>query len=129
MAIPVLTHVLRGRYDDVHKNSGDAGGELSQRERAEFGWDHAEVGSWMCESWSFPQGLTECIAGHHDDEDGSDAPLAVRAVSLLPSEGPSHEADEFVSFVEEGSELSSDELRSIVEVADLESEELGRLFC
>lgn len=35
-------------------------------ERELIGTDHGEIGYWVAERWSFPQGLTECMRFHHE---------------------------------------------------------------
>jgi len=41
-------------------------GALRQGERDVLGFDHAEAGQALAESWSFPPALTDVIGGHHD---------------------------------------------------------------
>lgn len=129
MAVPVLASVLRDKYDDVLSAAANGDEDLGDLERGVFGWDHAEVGSWMCESWSFPDALTAAVADHHGaDIPELDAPIAVRAVALLPDMPAANDIDRIVAYVEDGHGLDADEVRTIVEQAEDDSVELARLF-
>ncbi len=129
MAVPVLADVLRDRYDGVLRASVEDEGDLGGLERSAFGWDHAEVGSWMCEAWSFPDVLTASIAVHHGSEIPEfEPPPAVRAVALLTDDPAANDVDQLVDFVEEAHGLDADEVRSIVERAEEDSFEFARLF-
>ncbi len=53
-----------------------------RREEAEqevYGQSHADLGAYLCESWSFPTPITQAVAWHHAD------PAALKA---LPDPGP-----------------------------------------
>jgi putative nucleotidyltransferase with HDIG domain len=60
--------VLAMRFrDDYWQAVGGAGerGPVETIESATFGVDHAEVGGWMLEAWSLPQGIVEAVRLHH----------------------------------------------------------------
>jgi HD-like signal output (HDOD) protein len=44
---------------------------LAERERAEFGADHARVGEWLGEMWRFPSEIREGLGRHHDSADAA----------------------------------------------------------
>jgi len=52
-----------------------------EAERLAFGVDHATVGGWLAESWSFPAPLVEAISCHHHPERAGD-PTVPRIVQL-----------------------------------------------
>lgn len=129
MAVPVLVDVYRDRYEPVLQASNAGAGGLGVLERSEFGWDHAEVGSWMCEAWSFPDLLTVSIADHHGcNLPDFDAPLAVRAVALLSEEAPANDVDRLVAYLEAEANLDADEVRDFVAAANDDAAELAQLF-
>lgn len=129
MAVPVLAQVMGDRYDEMLRAYYGGEEDLGTMERGEFGWDHAEVGSWMCEAWSFPDLLTASVADHHGMAiPDIEAPPAVRAVALLPDEPAANDIDRFTEFVEQEHGLEPDEIRSIIEIAEVDSDELARMF-
>lgn len=127
--MPVLVDVYRDRYEPVLHACNAGEGGLGVLERGEFGWDHAEVGSWMCEAWSFPDLLTVSIADHHGCKvPDFDAPLAVRAVALLPEEAAANDVDRLVAYLEAEANLDADEVREFVDAANDDALELAQLF-
>ncbi len=52
-----------------------------EAEQLAFGVNHATVGGWLAESWSFPAPLTEAIACHHHPEQ-STSPTVARIIQL-----------------------------------------------
>ena len=129
MAVPVLVDAYRDRYEPVLRACHGGAGPLGALERDEFGWDHAQVGSWMCEAWSFPDLLTVSIADHHGaDIPDVDAPLAVRAVALLSEEAPANDVDRLVAYLEAEANMDADEVRDFVDAANDGAAELAQLF-
>lgn len=68
MAVPLLAHARAGDYGPVLQAwlDGDVA-RLDELERNEFGWDHAQVGTWMAELWGFPPRLVAAVGGHHGE--------------------------------------------------------------
>jgi len=65
---------------------------LSELEREHFGWDHAQAGAWILQSWEFPEEMICYIGAHNismekikqiDLQDTIVMPLAIAA--LAPS--------------------------------------------
>ena len=91
MAIPVLAKELPQRYLQLlaARNQGDS--RLSDLERAEFGWTHADAAGFMARKWSLPEEFAQLIEAHIKlDEflaNGCKEPgkLAVALSALLPS--------------------------------------------
>lgn len=129
MAVPVMANAFRDRYEPVLRACQDGAGQLGTLERDEFGWDHAEVGSWMCEAWSFPDLLTVSIADHHGCEvPDFEAPLAVRAVALLSDDAAANDVDRLVAFLEAEASMDADEVREFVDAANDDALELAQQF-
>ena len=61
------------------------GGEVSQMEaeRAEFGFNHAEVGSYLANSWGIESTTVECILGHHDFTANANVTKNVRQITTI----------------------------------------------
>lgn len=51
-----------------------------EAERRLFGFDHADIGSWLSEKWNLPQNLIEAIRCHHRPESARDEPELARVV-------------------------------------------------
>ena len=129
MAVPVLVDVYKDRYEPVLRACHAGEGQLGALERDEFGWDHAVVGSWMCEAWSFPDLLTVSIADHHgSDLPELEAPPAVRAVALLSGEASANDADRLIAYLESEANMEADEVRGLLEAANEDAAELAQLF-
>jgi HD-like signal output (HDOD) protein len=89
MAIPLLAQARGQSYGDLLLAWHGGGGDLSEMEEAELGFNHALVAGWMSETWSFPERLRDAIGAHHDDHaELSGALTCVGIVGLLDeSEG------------------------------------------
>jgi putative nucleotidyltransferase with HDIG domain len=61
--------------------------EMTVRERAILGFDHAEAGAALAEAWNFPPFLVDVIRYHHSlgspDDEGQDLASAVAAANLV----------------------------------------------
>lgn len=80
MALPLLAHANPDGYRALLQ---EASTRLERRERDRYGWDHAEVASWLCDAWSLPAELRQTISTHHDP----DASPAIRIAALVPEQG------------------------------------------
>lgn len=84
MAIPILSHGVGEGYGAVLTTWQEGDADLASLERDVFGWDHAEVASWLCADWALPESISGYIAGHHGTEiDGIEVPPEVSLVCLL----------------------------------------------
>lgn len=129
MAVPILATVLADPYHELLSTSTGGNGGLGDLERERFGWDHAEVGGWMCEAWSFPDVLIASIVGHHGDLScDHEAPAAVQAASLLPDELDAVDIADFADHLAEAHGLASGAAEQIVVDADDASTEIALLF-
>ncbi|MBN2801899.1 MAG: HDOD domain-containing protein [Deltaproteobacteria bacterium] len=68
MAIPFLVESQGAAYLSIHDKWENGEGELHILEREQFGWDHAEVGTWICSQWDFPENIASAIGAHHGNE-------------------------------------------------------------
>lgn len=65
VAIPVLLSVWGDYYEPVVRTWLSSDKSLSQIEREHFGWDHAQAGAWIVQSWGFPDEMV-CYIGAHN---------------------------------------------------------------
>jgi len=64
-----------------HLPSAETDAEQCRLEFEHFGYDHAEVGAALADTWGFPAMLTTAIARHHEPRLAKDAPEVTRAVA------------------------------------------------
>ncbi len=128
MAVPLLA-IRREDYGPVLEQWHRGSEDLAKLERETFDWDHAEVATWMCAEWKFPDELTDAIAAHHGTTDGDPAGLA--AVNLV---APLREVDEeigierLVETAHDSYGLSKDETKQLVEESFESAREISQLF-
>ncbi len=92
LAVPLLLCVWNEYYEPIVTEWETSSQRLSELEREHFGWDHAQAGAWILQSWDFPEEMI-CYIGAHtismekikemDLQDTIVVPLAIAA--LLPS--------------------------------------------
>jgi len=89
LAVPLLAKELSKRYEQVLNNRA-AGQRLSDLERAEFGWTHAQAGAVIARKWNLPEEFAQLIEHHTEldellaDPAAEPSQLAVALSSLLP---------------------------------------------
>lgn len=81
MAVPVLAAAHPNRYGALYERAETDHLDLHALEREAFGYDHAQVGAVMAESWALPEPLIVAIADHHGA--GPRAPEPVHAVACV----------------------------------------------
>ncbi len=65
LAIPILLCVWKDYYKPVIEEWNQSARRLSEIEREHFGWDHAQAGAWIIQSWEFPEEMV-CYLGLHN---------------------------------------------------------------
>ncbi|MBW2489943.1 MAG: HDOD domain-containing protein [Deltaproteobacteria bacterium] len=65
VALPVLLCVWGDYYAEVIEEWRQSPKRLSEIERELFGWDHAQAGAWILQSWEFPEEMV-CYLGAHN---------------------------------------------------------------
>jgi HD-like signal output (HDOD) protein len=97
IALPVLLSVWKEYYEPVVQEWQQSPQRLSEIERDQFGWDHAQAGAWIAQSWELPEDVVCYIGAHnlswaglqeHELHDTIVAPMAVAAhsASVLKSD-------------------------------------------
>jgi HD-like signal output (HDOD) protein len=88
MAVPLLANRDPDKYGPILERWHAEGGDLCEMEREVYDWDHAEVATWMCDEWDFPENITAAIGSHHGASYNGYEPLApVGLVAWLREEG------------------------------------------
>jgi len=132
LAIPFLVQ-QHADYAAAVTESRTGGRMLCDIERESFGWDHAEVATWICAAWHLPEDLASAIGGHHDpDSQLYHCPAPVHAVAPLddaPEETvASDKLDQVASSVRQLHLLPEDEIRPFIHQAFEHGDTLARLL-
>lgn len=64
MAIPLLAKEQPAKYLKLLESRKEGENRLSDLERAEFGWTHAEAAGFMARQWSLPEEFAQLIEAH-----------------------------------------------------------------
>ncbi len=117
MALPFLACNRSDDYDPVFKKWHLEDGDLAQLEREAFDWDHAEVATWICAEWGFPENIALAIKSHHnpniDREHEASGP--VRLVSCLRENDSSDGVEEMIAAAEAIYNISRNKMESIID--------------
>ncbi len=65
VAVPLLSVQLPRHRELVEAWRAGTFDDLGAAERERFGWDHGEIGAWLCTNWGLPEALSEAIGQHH----------------------------------------------------------------
>ncbi len=130
MAIPLLATNRTATYGPVLDAWWRSGTTLEDLERSEFGWDHAEVASWVASEWSFPETLGYAIGGHHGSvEPELKAPLPLRLVGLLDEHADQdQDLERLVETARKTHDVPSDDVVQAVQAGFERSAEVAALF-
>lgn len=117
MALPFLVCKRSDEYDPIFRKWHLEGGNLAQLEREALEWDHAEVASWICAEWEFPENIALAIKNHHnpnvDHEHETAGP--VRLVSILGGNDADDEVAEMIAKADTDYGISREKMQSIID--------------
>lgn len=117
MALPFLVCNRSDEYDPIFKKWHLEGGDLAQLEREALEWDHAEVASWICAEWEFPENIALAIRHHHGPQADHDHETSgpVRLVSSLGQYDADGGVEEMVYRAETVHNISKEKMQAIIE--------------
>lgn len=78
----VLSDLMRESFEYMTRVAHEERIPFAQVERRLLGFDHAELGARVAESWRFPAPLVEAIGTHHTPGDARIAPELAHCVSI-----------------------------------------------
>ncbi|HCP47359.1 MAG TPA: hypothetical protein DIU15_15055 [Deltaproteobacteria bacterium] len=130
LAVPVLARQKGEKYGAVLQAWHHGDGELATLEQSEFGWDHTEVGGWLCNGWGLPERLAAAVGTHHIDhpEIGADCPPAVALVGFLRETEDKPGVDELVAQAREWYGIPEQESIDLLKSSEERIEALLRMF-
>jgi HD-like signal output (HDOD) protein len=133
----VMDHVMHDTYSPVLERAMRKGEPLNRLERETWGFDHADVGGWLGEHWSFPRSLVEAISFHHQVSRRVNAPGELVAVIHL-ADFCAHKAGMSVTGATNSVDLQDEALRltrvdegrlmALVEKTRDEKDQIGAFF-
>ncbi len=93
MAMPLLAKQLPQQYEAVLVARRHGHRQMSEMEREQFGWDHADAAGRLARLWKMPEGFADLLQRHTQLDELSTiegvAQFAVALSALLPSAGDS----------------------------------------
>jgi HD-like signal output (HDOD) protein len=129
MALPFLATRNSETYDPILRHWHDEGGSLVELERSTFGWDHAEVATWMCHEWDFPEGIAAAIGCHHGTcYEEYEPPAPVSLVSQLRETDNTLGLDGLIEEARSRFSIPPGELERLAESSFKDAEALARLM-
>ncbi len=135
MAIPLLAKEAPGIYADLLDARGQ-GRRLSQIEREDLGWTHAEAGGIIARQWNLPEEFAALIESHTDVErwnkggEKNVGKLIVALSALLPSAADEewNEFDQFKSVFEEVLVFGGPKIAALIDQTDADFSEFSPLL-
>lgn len=115
IGVPLISLSKGAAYGEVLAQWRSTGEDLMQLEQEALSINHAEVGTLLCDHWSFPDSLRHPIACHHGE--GENAHEALPAVALVSCLGELDRGQEDLERLIEAARalgLSPDDVLAIV---------------
>jgi len=129
MAVPFLATQDPENYGPILERWHKEGGNLCELEREVFDWDHAEVATWMCNEWDFPESIAAAIGGHHGTQVEGYEPLApVTLVALLGENEETLGVDALIAEANSRYGLPVEEMGKLVESSFEKGDALAQLI-
>lgn len=133
MAIPLLAKEIPGKYLKMLEGRAEGAVRLSDLEKAELGWTHAEAAAFMARHWSLPEEFAKLIELHSSIDrllaEGCKerGPLAVGLSALLPpaSDKTWSEKEKFISIFTTLSAGTGKTPKNMLELVDQEFTEFA----
>ena len=128
LALPFLASTRPKEYGAILAEWRNHHQDLAKMERAEFSWDHAEVGTWLCNEWDLPEETASAIGGHHLDENSSyDCPPPVALVALLGDRDNAGE-DQLIGEAHDKYGIPADKTEELLESSARDAADLAKLM-
>lgn len=78
----VLAEAKGSEYGHLFNDAVSAGANVTEREKAAYGFTHAEVGACLMETWRLPTQLVQAVRHHHQPKSGGLDKRMAAGVSL-----------------------------------------------
>ncbi len=128
MALPFLAHQRSKEYGPVLHQWHTTDVLLHELEREVFGWDHAEVGAWICDEWNLPESIVSAIGSHHPGGVRNGCPVSVALAAYLREAEDRTGVDSLIKMAATEYQISAERAGEIVESAFRQAEEFTQLL-
>lgn len=130
MALPFLVERNKEAYEKFFIRWDNAERRLHEMEKETFGWDHAEVATWMCWEWKLPESLASAIGGHNQPEENGEygRPAAVFLVSLIRNSKDNSGTEQLTQAAQEKYGLEPEMVKALLEESFEQAEELVNII-
>ena len=128
MALPFLAHQRSKDYGPVLREWHSTDVRLYDLERKAFGWDHAEVGAWICGEWDLPDSITSAIGSHHPKDGAGECPASVALSACLREAEDRPGVDDFIELATARYQIDRERAGEIIESAFQSAEEFTQLL-
>ena len=128
MALPFLAHQRSKEYGPVLHEWHTTDALLHELERKSFGWDHAEVGAWICGEWNLPESIVSAIGNHHPGGADRQCPASVTLVAYLREAEDRSGVDDLIEMAATQYQITPERAGEIVESAFQRAEEFTQLL-
>ncbi len=83
LALPLLLCIWNEYYEPIVAEWESNSRRLSDIEHQHFGWDHAQAGAWIVQSWEFPEEMV-CYIGAHNMSMEKIVEMALQDTIVMP---------------------------------------------
>lgn len=129
MAVPLLAIQDPDQYGQILEQWHNGGGDLCAMEREAYDWDHAEVATWMCNEWDFPENIAAAIGGHHGETiDGYEQLGPVSLVAWLRENEEESGLDAMIEDAHSRWGIQPDTVQNLIEPSFEKGDVLARLM-
>jgi HD-like signal output (HDOD) protein len=129
MAMPLLASQDPEQYGPILEQWHSEGGDLCTMEREIYSWDHAEVATWMCNEWDFPESIAAAIGGHHGEAiEGYEKLGPVSLVAWLRENEEDLGLDAMIEDAHSRWGIPADTVRNLIEPSFEKGDVLARLM-
>jgi len=137
VAVPVLLSAWDDYYLPLMGQWKESPDRLSRLERQAFGWDHAQAGAWILQTWGFPDEMVAYVGTHNlgakalaDSELDQTLAMPLSLASLAPSvlKPDERRAEKFIFMALASMSMEHAELEKLLADARLELDEMRDLF-
>ncbi len=129
MAMPFLVKQHPEQYLEILASWHSDNVDLCKLEREAFGWDHAEVATWICQEWDLPESIASAIGAHHGAnlDIYQDLP-PVSIVAFLDNEANEWCLDAMVESAHSQHGIQPSHMHELIELSFEAAEDLARLI-
>jgi HD-like signal output (HDOD) protein len=136
MAIPLLAKELAKQYVAMLSQRQEGKVRLSELERKDFGWDHAEAAGQMARGWNLPEEFARLIESHLKIDEHLSAPTldkgaaSVSLSALLPThcDAQWHEREKFIAAYEKLAAGTGKAIGEVFQKVDAEYAEIAPML-